>query len=130
MFKRLTILTLFVWCLFGSCNILLAQEGGEGEFGKKNQQPEVEESNPKQVDTNNSNEAEQDERPALQPSQIIKQSDESKAGVGNNKPVKTDTLNQSSTAKPKQNASKSKYNSLFYHFYKLKHEETDNKSEG
>lgn len=126
MFKRLTILTIFAWCLIGSCNLLFAQEGGEREFGKKNQQPEVEETSQDDENESNSNDEELDDRPALQPSSIIKKSSESRSG----KLSKPDSVIQAPSVKAKPKESKSKYNILLYYYYKLKHEDSDNKTEG
>ena len=125
MFKRLTILTIFAWCLIGSCNTLFAQEGGDREFGKKNQQPEVDETSQDDEDVTNNNDEELDERPALQPSRIIKNTTRSRAGKIN----KSDSLSQAPLVKPKQKEAASKHNILLYYIYKMKHEDSDSKTE-
>ncbi|MEL7219889.1 MAG: hypothetical protein AAGJ93_01140 [Bacteroidota bacterium] len=124
---RLTILTIFAWCLIGPVNSIFAQEGGEREFGKKNQQPVVEEPSQEVENEVTSSEEEIDDRPALQPSRMIKGTSESPLSSG--KPVKTDSTVQVPIVNPKKKDSKNKYNFLVYYFYKLKHEDSDNKVE-
>ena len=124
MLRRLVILSLFAWCLIGTGSLSFAQEGGERKFGKKNQRPEVEETEEPQENVNNATIDEEDDRPSFLPSKNIKRSNENFPQDG--KGIKADSLNQATTTKNKPKE-KNKYNILLYYIYKLKHEDSDNK---
>ncbi len=122
MLKQLIILTLTVWCLTGITVTVYGQEGDPEEFGKKNVQTENESEevsqHPSEMHENES------EEPGNLTPQKVKAQSELRPNSLNGPKIKKS--NQTQVA-PKPKESKSKYNILFYYFYKSKHEQTDSK---